>query len=222
MQYVDWPARTYARTSGAVRAIEAAQAETDRPSFIALRTDHRLAGARPSRTPARRTARRWATRRSPPTKKILGFDPDQSLRGRRRGARARPRGWSSAAGPHGRVAAGFDAWARGQPRAQGAVRPDLSREPAAGWTDALPTFPTERTASRSATRKASGKVLTALAAGAAGAVGRLGRPRRVEQHHDGGRADLRPGRPPDQGLARRPVRPHPALRHPRARAWARS
>ncbi len=52
---------------------------------------------------------------------------------------------------------------------------------------------------------------------AARAVGRLGRPGREQQHHDGGRAELHPGRAPDQGVARRPVRPHAALRHPRAR-----
>ena len=54
-------------------------------------------------------------------------------------------------------------------------------------------------------------------AGAARAVGRLGRPRREQQHHDGGRAELRPGRAPDEDVAGRPVRAHPALRHPRAR-----
>src|SRR5690606_22321967 len=54
-------------------------------------------------------------------------------------------------------------------------------------------------------------------AGAAGAVGRRGRPGRLQQHHDEGRAVLHPRGVPDQGLPRPPVRPHPPLRHPRAR-----
>ena len=56
----------------------------------------------------------------------------------------------------------FDAWAAGQPGAQGAVRP--ARQPRAlpdGWTDALPEFPADPKGI--ATRAASGKVLDALA-----------------------------------------------------------
>ena len=88
-----------------------------------------------------------------------------------------------------------------------------------GWADALPTWPAEKDGKPNAvsTRKASGEVLTALAPRAARAVGRFGRPRREQQHDDGGRAELHPGRAPDQDVAGRPVRPHPALRHPRAR-----
>src|ERR1700729_1311507 len=52
---------------------------------------------------------------------------------------------------------------------------------------------------------------------AARAVGRLGRPGGEQPHHDGGRALVHPGRPPDRHVARQPVRADDALRHPRAR-----
>ena len=58
--------------------------------------------------------------------------------------------------------------------------------------------------------------------GAARTVGRLGRPGRQQQHHDEGRAVVHPGRAPERDVPRQRVRPHPALRDPRARAWAGS
>ena len=88
-----------------------------------------------------------------------------------------------------------------------------------GWAEALPSFPAD--AKGMATRKASGEVLNALApvlpelwGGSADLAGQ-------QQHHDEGRAVVPPARAPDRDVPRQPVRPHPALRHPRARAWAR-
>ena len=58
------------------------------------------------------------------TKKILGFDPAQTLRGRRRGARARPRGGRARPDGARRVAARPSTPGRGaNPDAQGAARP---------------------------------------------------------------------------------------------------
>ena len=53
--------------------------------------------------------------------------------------------------------------------------------------------------------------------GAARAVGRVRRPRRQQQHGDGRRGVVRPRGVPDRDVEGRPLRPHPALRHPRAR-----
>ena len=52
--------------------------------------------------------------------------------------------------------------------------------------------------------------------GAPRALGRVGRPRREQRHHDGGRAVVHPAGAPDQDVPRQHLRPHAALRHPRA------
>ena len=59
-------------------------------------------------------------------------------------------------------------------------------------------------------------MLNALGRRAARAVGRLRRPGREQQHHDRGPASFVP-EARDRGCGGRPLRPHPALRHPRAR-----
>ncbi len=53
--------------------------------------------------------------------------------------------------------------------------------------------------------------------GHARTLGRLRRPRRVQQHHDRRLALVHPGLPLHRGLAGQPLRPGPALRHPRTR-----
>ena len=53
--------------------------------------------------------------------------------------------------------------------------------------------------------------------GHARTLGRLRRPRRVQQHHDRGLALVHPGLPLHRGLEGQPLRPGPALRHPRTR-----
>src|SRR5665647_1969499 len=49
------------------------------------------------------------------------------------------------------------------------------------------------------------------------AVGRVGGPRRLQQHLHGRRAVVPADPAQHQGVQRQPLRPHPALRHPRAR-----
>ena len=77
--------------TGILEALENAKAETDRPSFILLRTV--IAFPAPKADEHRQGARLGARRREvAAVKEVLGFDPEQDLRGRRRGARPRPQG----------------------------------------------------------------------------------------------------------------------------------
>ncbi len=84
-----------------------------------------------------------------------------------------------------------------------------------GWAGALPVLPAgpEGRGHPEGLRQGAQRA----GAGAARAVGRLGRPGRQQRHHHEGRAVLHPGRAPDRDVPGQPVRPDPALRHPRAR-----
>ncbi|HWM03353.1 MAG TPA: transketolase, partial [Actinophytocola sp.] len=141
-------------------AIEAAKAETTRPSFILLRTVIGYPAPNKMNTGKAHGAA-LGDDEVAEVKRILGFDPEQSFvvepevlahtrMVAERGKQVRAE-WEVA----------FDAWARANPERKelhdraGAYRlPD-------GWTDALPSWePDEKGV---ATRKASGAVLSALA-----------------------------------------------------------
>ena len=166
---------------------------TDKPSFIVLRTI--IAWPAPN---AQNTGKAHGSALGDDevaaTKKILGFDPDQTFEVADRGARAHPRAASSAArGARAEWQEQFDAWAASNAeRRRALLRPACrpARCPTAGPTT-CPSFDAD--AKGVATRKASGEVLTAIAPDAARAVGRLRRPRRVQQHHPEGRAVVPPG-----------------------------
>ena len=148
---------------------------------------HRLRRARPSRTRPTPTARHSARRRSgPPSAPRLARA--RELRGPARGRRTRRRDGQ----PRGRTrmaawTAEADSLACRPPRAGRGVGPAARRAscPTAGTIGCLRCPPT---ASRVATRAASGKVLNAVARRPARADRRLGRPRALEQdHHHGQR-----------------------------------
>ena len=141
-------------------AIEAAKAETDRPSIIVLNTiigwpAPKLQGTGKAHGAALGEDEVAATKR------LLGFDPDahfvvdDDVLAHTRGIRERRakdrQVWQDA----------FDAWRAENP--EGSALLDRLSTPALpdGWADALPTFPAD--AKGMATRKASGAVLGALA-----------------------------------------------------------
>ena len=219
VQHVDWRGRRTAttRTSAALHARAGGGQGGDRPARRSSRCARSSAGRRrTSRTPARSTARRSGADEVAATKQILGFDPDQLVRGRRRGAGPRPGGGRPR--PRGPRASGSSSSTPGPRPTPSAGRCSTGCSPAQlpeGWTSALPQFPADPKGM--ATRKASGEVINAIAP--------------VLPELWGGSADLAEsnnttieGEPSfaaagvlHQGVPRRLVRPDPPLRNPRAR-----
>ena len=217
------PAARYdgGRRGAARRAASRREAETRRGRRSSSCARSSPGRRRTRRTPARRTARRSATTRSRATKRGPRLRPGQALRGRRRGARARPRG----AGPR-RDAARRRGRSASTPGAS--ANPDraelldrLDRAPAArtAGPTRCPTFPAGKDV---ATRKASGAVLDALApvlpelwGGSADLAG-------VQQHHDRGRAVVRPARARRPRCGRATRTAAPCTSASASTRWARS
>ena len=196
-----------------------AEAVTDRPSFIVLRTI--IAWPAPERPEHRQgaTAPPSATTRSRPPRRCSASTPTQTfevpadvLAHTREAVDARQGG----AGRVGRGASRH--WTTEAVRRRGALRPDADPHPARrlGRRRCRRSRPTPKGV---ATRKASGKVINAIAAGAARAVGRLGRPRRAPTTPP---SRASPSFLPEDRSTKMctgdPLRrPGAALRHPRAR-----
>jgi transketolase len=163
VQRVDWLSEDggYEENVAALaRAFDAAEAETERPSFIALRTV--IAWPAPN---AQNTGKAHGSalgdEEVAATKKILGFDPartfdvDPEVLAHARQLVDRGRA------AHTEWQRSFDAWAAGNPEGKALLDRLAARRLPDGWTDALPEFPAD--AKGMATRKASGAVLTAIA-----------------------------------------------------------
>ncbi|RDI67281.1 transketolase [Nocardia pseudobrasiliensis] len=143
------------------KAVAEAKAVTDKPSFILLRTIIGYPAPNKMNTGASHGAALGADEVAA-TKKILGFDPEQSFEvddaviahtranaaDRAKAARA---AWQEQ----------FDAWAQANPDNKKLFDRLEQRKLPEGWVDALPSFETDPKGM--ATRKASGKVLAALA-----------------------------------------------------------
>ncbi len=145
-------------------ALAAARAETDRPSFIAVRT---IIGwpAPTLQNTGKAHGSALGVEEIRKTKEILGFNPDEDFAvdpevlAHAREVLAR----GEAAKAEWQV--GFDAWAADNPNRKALFDRLVTRTLAEGWADAIPVFPAEKDgkANAIATRSASGKVLTALA-----------------------------------------------------------
>ncbi|MFC4106178.1 transketolase [Micromonospora zhanjiangensis] len=142
------------------RALQAAKAETGRPSFIALRTI--IAWPAPNKQNTGKShGSALGADEVAATKELLGFDPtrtfqvdDEVLAHARQVAergRAAHAEWDSA----------YEKWAKADPERKALYDRMRTRTLPTGWTDALPTFPADPKGV--ATRAASGKVLEALA-----------------------------------------------------------
>ena len=142
------------------KAFTAARNETDRPSFIALRT---IIGwpAPTKQNSGKAHGSKLGAEEVAATKKVLGMDPGQSFvlpddvlaharlvveRGRAAHAE-----WSK----------DFDTWTAGNPEGAALLKRLITRSLPDGWQDALPVFDADPKGL--ATRQASGKVLSALA-----------------------------------------------------------
>ncbi|MEH1129318.1 transketolase [Micromonospora sp. CPCC 206061] len=141
-------------------ALQRAKAETDRPSFIALRTI--IAWPAPTKQNTGKShGSALGKDEVAATKKLLGFDPEQSFAVDDKVlAHAREvvdRGRAA----HAEWQKKFDAWATANPERKALYDRMATRSLPEGWTEALPEFPAD--AKGIATRAASGKVLDALA-----------------------------------------------------------
>ena len=211
VQQVDRRPRTSTRC-----ATRSTQAREPRPTGRRSSRCARSSAGRPRtcRTPARRTAPRSAPTRSRQTKEILGLDPDDELPGPGRGARARPRGRR----PRPRRARGVGealrrTGAAANAERRGTARPDASqRRLPDGWEKALPDLrPPTRRAWRPARPPARSSTRSAPCCPSCGAA----RPTSPRATTPRWRAQI--SFEPDDRRRPRPVRPDPALRHPRAR-----
>jgi transketolase len=163
VQRVDWLSEdgSYDENVAALaRAYDAAVAETERPSFISLRTV--IAWPAPN---AQNTGKSHGSALGADevaaTKKLLGFDPSKTFDVEPEVlAHAREvvdRGRAA----HAEWQKTFEAWAAGNAAGRALLDRMRERRLPDGWTDALPEFPAD--AKGMATRKASGAVLTAIA-----------------------------------------------------------
>ena len=150
--------------SALAKALEAAQAENNRPSFIAVRTT--IAWPAPTKqNTGKAHGSALGEDEIRATKQLLGFDPNvhfavddkvlahaREVIDRGRAARAT---WQTT----------FDAWAGANPDAKALFDRLVTRSLPANWAEALPRFPVDKDGKPNsiATRAASGKVLTALA-----------------------------------------------------------
>ena len=145
--------------TGILAAIEAAKAVTDKPSFIQLRTIIGFPAPTKMNTGKAHGSALGADEIAA-TKKILGFDPDQSfevddvvIKHTRlavdRGEEAKA-AWTKT----------FDAWAAANPDRKALFDRLVARDLPKGWTDALPHWDPDPKGI--ATRAASGAVLSAI------------------------------------------------------------
>jgi transketolase len=161
-QTLDWrhPDGYVEDVDALLAAIEAAKAETDRPSIIVLNT---IIGwpAPTKQNSGKAHGSALGEDEVAATKRLLGFDPDKHFAvdddviAHTRGVRTRRekdrRVWQDA----------FDAWRAENPDRAALLERLTTPAFPDGWTDALPSF--EADAKGMATRKASGAVLDALA-----------------------------------------------------------
>jgi transketolase len=162
-QRVDWlssDGRYVEDVAALDKALTAARKQTDKPSFIALRT---IIGwpAPTKQNSGKAHGSALGAEEVAATKKVLGMDPDRSFvlpddvlahtRQVVERGRALRTEWETA----------FNAWASGNPDGKALLDRLATRTLPAGWEQALPVFDADPKGM--ATRKASGAVLSALA-----------------------------------------------------------
>ncbi len=161
VQHVDWRHDDGYRedVDALYAALEAAKAETGRPSFIALRTIIGWPAPNKQNT-GKIHGTAMGAEEVQATKSLMGLDPkasflvDDDVLAHAREVVARGRAARAA------WQKDFDAWAAANPSRYELFTRMSTRTLPAGWTDALPTFPADPKGM--ATRKASGEILAAL------------------------------------------------------------
>jgi len=142
------------------RAIEAAKAETDKPSLIILKTIIGWPAPKKQNTGKIHGSALGAEELAA-TKKVLGFDPEKTFEVSDEVIAHTRQALERGAADHTEWQKGFDAWAAANPERKKLLDRVLSGDLPDGVESALPVFSSDKELS---TRAASGKVLTALGA----------------------------------------------------------
>jgi transketolase len=146
--------------TGILEALERAKAETDRPSFIELRTVIAFPAPKAMNTGKAHGAA-LGEDEVRAVKEVLGFDPDKSFEVDA-GVLAHAREVADrGAKAHAEWTELFDAWAAREPERKELLDRMLGRDLPVGWEKALPSWEPDKKGV--ATRKASGEVLKSLA-----------------------------------------------------------
>src|SRR6516162_7302989 len=141
-------------------AFEAARAVTDKPSFIALRTIIGWPAPNKQNTGAAHGSALGEPEVAA-TKEILHFDPAVKFPVEEEAVNHARQVAGRGKALHAEWEESFQAWARANPERKALFDRLAKRELPEGWTDVLPTFPADEKGT--GTRRASGKILTALA-----------------------------------------------------------
>jgi transketolase len=162
VQSVDWrtPDGYVEDVDGLLAAIEAAKAETSKPSIIVLNT---IIGwpAPTKQNTGKAHGSALGTEEVAGTKKLLGFDPEQTFEVSDEVLAHTREVVDRGAKLHTDWQPGFDKWRADNTERAALLERLLKQELPDGWEGALPTFDADPKGI--ATRAASGKVLTALA-----------------------------------------------------------
>src|SRR6516162_2786236 len=141
-------------------AFEAAKAVTDKPSFIALRTIIGWPAPNKQNTGAAHGSALGAPEVAA-TKEILHFDPAVKFPVEEEAVNHARQVAGRGKALHAEWEESFQDWAKANPERKALFDRLVKRELPDGWTNVLPTFPADEKGT--GTRRASGKILTALA-----------------------------------------------------------
>jgi transketolase len=142
------------------RAVEAAKAESGKPSIIILKTIIGWPAPKKQNTGKIHGSALGAEELAA-TKEVLGFDPEKNFDVADEVIAHTRKALDRGAGEHAEWQKGFDAWAAANPERKQLLDRILTGELPDGVAEALPVFPADKEVS---TRAASGKVLSALGA----------------------------------------------------------
>jgi transketolase len=146
--------------TGILEALKAAKAETDRPSFILVRTVIAFPAPKAMNTGKAHGSALGADEVKA-VKEVLGFDPEKSFEVSdevlAHARKVKDRG----AAAHAEWTKQYDSWAAREPERKELLERMLGRDLPVGWEKALPSWEPDKKGV--ATRKASGEVLKALA-----------------------------------------------------------
>ncbi|WP_206501891.1 transketolase [Streptomyces chrestomyceticus] len=145
---------------GLAKALKAAQEETERPSFIAARSIIAWPAPNAQNTEAAHGSALGAEEVAA-TKKVLGFDPEQSFEVSDEVIEHTRAAWKRGSEAHAEWDKQLAAWREANPERAAMFDRIQAGELPDGWEKALPAFETGKGV---ATRAASGKVLQALGA----------------------------------------------------------